>query len=172
LCTSISRNRTSQHPAELYSARRDIINFFERIDTQDFDFYGTGWGSGYKNYKGSIPVKLYYLKYYKFCFCYENIKGIPGYISEKIFDCFWAGCVPIYWGAPNIADAIPRDCFIAREDFDSNEALYAFIKNMSQEKYEQYLVNIRKFLASDAAYLYTKDKYVEIMVDLISQKKN
>ena len=34
-------------------------------------------------------------------------REIPGYITEKIFDCFLARSVPVYWGPGNIADHVP-----------------------------------------------------------------
>ena len=54
-----------------------------------------------------------FTKNISFAICYENARDIPGYITEKIFDCFFAGCVPIYWGgAPNVTDHIPANTFI------------------------------------------------------------
>ena len=47
-------------------------------------------------------------------------------VSEKIFDCFAAGNVPIYWGASNVTDYIPEDCFIDMRSFSSFEELYQF----------------------------------------------
>ncbi len=29
------------------------------------------------------------------------------YVTEKLYDAFVAGCVPLYLGAPNIADLLP-----------------------------------------------------------------
>ena len=73
---------------------------------------------------------------------------IPGYITEKIFDCFIAGCVPIYWGANNIDKYIPNNCFIDKRKFDDYEALHQFINNMKDSKYSHYLENIEIFLNS------------------------
>jgi hypothetical protein len=42
-----------------------------------------------------VDSKKNTLEKYKFSICYENARDIPGYITEKIFDCFFAGCVPI-----------------------------------------------------------------------------
>ena len=41
--------------------------------------------------------KIEWLKQYKFNICFENA-SYPGYLTEKIFDAFEAGCIPIYWG--------------------------------------------------------------------------
>ena len=90
-----------------------------------------------------------------------------GYVTEKIFNCFAAGCVPIYWGAPNVTDYIPKNCFIDRRDFGSNAEVYDFIKSMSQGVYETYLKNIQIFLDSDQARLFARDHYVPAHISMI-----
>lgn len=168
LCTLIACNKGSSHPNELYSERLKVISFYEGLQSSDFDLYGRNWPTALKTYKGQIAKKVDILKQYKFCYAYENIKGIPGYVTEKIFDCFQAGCVPIYWGASNITDYVPKNCFIHREDFANDTALYAFIRAMDKETYEQYIINIRSFLESPTAKLFSPETFVSISMDLIS----
>ena len=38
------------------------------------------------------------MKNYKYALCFENSYH-PGYITEKIFDAFSAGTIPLYWGS-------------------------------------------------------------------------
>ena len=121
LCTMMLNNKCPKaNPKQLCTERHGIINFFESIQAKDFDFYGRGWDrKRYKNYKGSVGgpenqyrgSKIETIKNYKFYICYENMRDIKGYITEKIFDCFEAGCVPIYFGAPNVETYIPKNCF-------------------------------------------------------------
>lgn len=160
-------NKNSYHPNELYSKRRELIHFFEKNHPEDFDLYGKWWGTDLKVYKGPIGLKVDTLKNYKFSFAYENVKGVSGYVTEKIFDCFHAGSVPIYWGAPNVTKYVPSNCFISREDFKNNEELYLHLKNMSQQEHENYISNIQKFMKSDQAKLYSKEHFVAMMIDLI-----
>lgn len=42
--------------------------------------------------------KIEFLRQYRFNICPEN-SDTPGYVTEKLFDSFEAGCIPIYWGA-------------------------------------------------------------------------
>jgi alpha(1,3/1,4) fucosyltransferase len=168
LCTLIGCNKQSSHPNELYSHRLKVVHFFENFPNDDFDFFGRGWPTVFKTYRGPINRKVDYLKHYKFCFCYENIKDVPGYITEKIFDCFHAGTVPIYWGASNIAQYIPKNCFLWREDFADESELYAFIKNMDEKTYQEYIRNIKRFLESEEAQLYSIDNFVKIFMDLVT----
>lgn len=88
----------------------------------------------FENAMGTVESKAITLAKYKFCICYENMRDVKGYITEKIFDCFMAGCVPIYWGASNITDYIPADCFIDRRTFTSMEELYVFMKGTRLSK--------------------------------------
>ncbi len=166
LCTLIAGNKQSNHPNELYSARREAIEYFEANHSDDFDLYGRWWPP-YKNYRGAIGKKIFTLNHYKFCICYENIKNIPGYITEKIFDCFRCGCVPVYWGANNITDYIPANCFINRNQFSSNEEMYQYLKNMDKETFENYLNNIKNYLNSRAAYAYSIENFVSIILNLV-----
>lgn len=165
LCTLIAGNKNSSHQNELYSARRQAIEYFEVNHTSDFDLYGRWWPA-YKNYRGPIWKKIEILKNYKFCICYENIKDIPGYVTEKIFDCFRCGCVPVYWGADNVTDYIPADCFIDRNQFSNYDQLYDYLNNMDKETFEKYLNNIRSYLNSPTARLYSIEHFADIMVDL------
>jgi hypothetical protein len=160
LCTTVIGNKSSNHPDELYSERRKLLNFFEEINEDQFEFYGGNWPSHYyKRYKGSTPSKIDTIKNYKFCICYENMRNQRGYITEKIFDAMLAGTIPIYWGATNITDYIPADCFVSRENFANNQELYLFMKNMPEDTYNSYINRIRDFLSSDKAYLFSKKNF-------------
>lgn len=190
LCTLIAGNKKSKHSLELYSKRVEVIRWFEKNYPNDFDFYGIGWSEyrlenrylnflfkkskisklfkpDFVSYKGSIESKNEILQRYKFAICYENARDISGYITEKIFDCFFAGCVPIYWGANNITEHVPKDCFIDKRNFYNYEALYAYIKNMNHEEYLQYLDNIEKFLCSQKAYQFSCDFFAKTLIKTI-----
>jgi len=162
LCTQISCNKKSRHKYELYSMRLKVIHYFEKRGGDDFDFYGRGWERwNYRNFKGEVASKQDTLKRYRFSFCYENITRVKGYITEKIFDCFSAGCVPIYLGASNVSEYIPKNCFICPDDFPSMDALVSHLKNMKEAEYNQYLENIRLFLKSEQAKKFTAQAFAD-----------
>ena len=165
LCTMIFGNKSSTHHLELYSKRREIIRFFENHAPDEFDLYGVGWEkANYPLYKGPVSSKKDVLKNYKFCICYENMRDVNGYITEKIFDAFFAGCVPVYWGAKNISQFIPKECFIAREEFESNESLYNYLKSISVDQYGEYITAIRKYLASSASDFFSKEYFAKNVI--------
>ena len=55
-------------------------------------------GANKNNVGGKIRNKIKFLSSYKFSITMENTEG-QGYISEKIFDSFMAGKIPIYYGS-------------------------------------------------------------------------
>ncbi|HBM36504.1 MAG TPA: hypothetical protein DDZ71_09400 [Sulfuricurvum sp.] len=188
LCTTIAGYKHAIHPYELYSKRIEAIRWFEQNHLEDFDLYGIGWDSyrfkgpkviralnrikpltkllapSFPSYKGKVDRKKEVLEKYKFAICYENARDIPGYITEKIFDCFFAGCIPIYWGADNITNYIPHTCFIDQRNFKSYEELYKHIQSMSDTEYKFYLENIETFLKSTQAYLFSNNYFADTIL--------
>ena len=188
LCVMIAGNKKSNDPNELYSKREELIRWFEKNHHDDFDLYGIGWDKytfngikpirllnrsnflrslfckKYSSYKGGVDRKQVVLKKYKFSICYENICDVPGYITEKIFDSLISGCVPIYWGANNIHDHIPSNCFIDKRAFSTNAELYRYISSMSTDDYQSYVINIEKFLNSEQSYDFSINCFVETLL--------
>ena len=93
---------------------------------------------------------------YKFIICFENSYA-DGYITEKIFNCFFARTIPIYKGSEKINDYINKDCYIdARSNYIdeikriiNDENLYnSYINspkistNYNDENYNQELINM------------------------------
>src|SRR5215470_14434496 len=168
LCTLVASNRYSDHADELYSEERKVAEFFTKAAADSFDLFGWGWSPALDRRSGeSVPGRVDCLKRYRFSFCYETVKGWGGFVTGKIFDSFAAGCVPIYWGAPDIAESIPRDCFIARQDFGSEEELHAFLKDMPAGIHAEYLERIRAFLSSESAVQYSAEHFVRTFVELV-----
>jgi hypothetical protein len=168
LLTMVVGYSTNTYPNNLYCEREKVIDFFEKIGGDDFDFYGRYWdGSLYKNYKGAPKDKIEAIKNYRFSICYENTRNVRGYITEKIFDCFTAGNVPVYWGAPNIDSYVPKNCYIDRRDFQSEEELLAFLKNMGKEEYEGYILRIQEYLVSEQAQVFSMEHFLNLIVDAV-----
>jgi len=51
-----------------------------------------------KYFSGLIENKNKEISGYKFCFSYENTDNFPGYVTEKVFDAWMSGSIPIYRG--------------------------------------------------------------------------
>lgn len=169
-----SDNEYPERKNELYSERMKMVEFFETKPEGELDIYGKFWVKRfYRDFRGAIAgshygkEKLSVLKNYRFSICFENTKDLNGYITEKIFCCFAAGCVPIYWGPTNIESYIPKSCFIDYRDFASREQLYQYIKTMSKDRYEQYLASIRYYLKSEKAQLFAPETFENIVYDAV-----
>lgn len=153
----------------IYPFRKKVIHFLSRKD--DFDLYGKGWGaetSPYikKVYRGEVTDKEKKLREYKFVLCLENAI-FPGNITEKIFDCFFALSVPVYLGAPDIDEYIPRNTFINIKDFKNLDELVKFIDSIDETAYNTYVENIKTFLKSDEYSKFSHQKFAETVIDLI-----
>lgn len=164
-CTLVASNWTSD--------RVNMINFFETKPCGEFEFYSFNSYNS-KMYKGAIPgghsgeEKISVLKNYRFCVCFENTSHLKGYITEKIFICFASGCVPIYLGAPNVEEYIPKNCYVDYRDFQNLEELYQYLKNMPEELYNQYIAHIRTYLQGEKAQLFTPENFDKILSDAIT----
>lgn len=189
LCTMIVGHKFKSHPLELYTERLKTIRWFEQNHPEKFDLYGIGWDKYhfkgafsrlnrfkfltkllkpiYPSYKGPVKSKKEIYEKYKFAICYENVRDITGYITEKIFDCFFAGCVPVYWGAPNVTNYIPANTFIDRRKFRTYEELYNYLKNMPDKEYKDYLDAIKNFIKSDKIYPFSAECFAEKIVSEI-----
>lgn len=189
LCCTIAGNKNANHPNELYTKRVELIRWFEKYHLDEFDLYGVGWdrhnfgksligkalnrikflgklfAPTFPSYKGKVESKFETMKNYKFSICYENIKDQNGYLTEKIFDSFFAGCIPVYWGAKNITKYIPKDCFIDKRDFASFEEIYELMKNMDRKTYEGYINAIESFLTSHKADPFRAETFANTIVD-------
>jgi alpha(1,3/1,4) fucosyltransferase len=175
LCILVNANKMYPHENQLYTARNEAIKFFDQYP-KDFDLYGPGWDSRkFKTYKGilgsCVEDKIEAMKQYKFHLCYENVAKMPGYVSEKIFHCLRAGCVPIYWGAPNVTDIVPETCFINRENFRNDRELYQYMKNMPDAVYQKYLDNIQNYLTNDPRVdLVSTDHFISVFLHVLFGK--
>lgn len=183
LCVMIAGNKISRHPQELYGDRLAAIRWFEKEHPQDFDLFGFGWDElrlpgiplagklnrvawlrrllapQFPSWRGKVARKRDVMGRYRFALCYENVRDIPGYITEKLFDAFFSGTVPVYRGADNVTDHIPEQCFIDLRHFSGMEELYRFLVEMSDERYLEYLEAIEAFLGESRARAFTCDHF-------------
>jgi len=192
-CVMITANKKSSHQLELYSEREKTARWFEVNHPEEFDLYGMGWDrrvfSGpfpvralnrfpslarllaptRPSYRGVIAEKRPLIEKYTFSICYENAREIPGYITEKIFDCLFSGNIPVYWGAPDIEEFVPKNCFVDRRDFRTHDELYAYLKGLSHEDQLGYLEAARKYIFSPKAYQFSDRSFAETLGEVVSR---
>ena len=168
LLVNISSNKISTHSRELYSARIATVLAAVARGLGDCDLFGLGWdrlASPPSNYKGAASHKSEVYPRYKFALCYENIHSEPGYVTEKIFDCLRANCVPIYWGAENIADYVDSDSFIDRRQFSSDESLIDFISTMPELQHRQMIEAARRYLFSEKFSMFSTSNFINTILN-------
>ena len=178
----VQSNLYNSQSGECYTLRRDIVAFLEKNCCQGFDLYGTGWDKFHiPNFRGAIAIpwlkktmncyrgyaldKREVMSKYRFSICFENSSNILDYVSEKIFDCFYSGCVPIYYGAPNISDYVPKQAFIDYRRFNDFDKLRQYISEMSETEYEGYRSAASDFLNSEEIRPYKIEQFCERCVN-------
>tara|TARA_X000000950_G_scaffold82127_1_gene103316 strand:- start:9016 stop:10050 length:1035 start_codon:yes stop_codon:yes gene_type:complete len=193
----VSANKFSNYKSELYSNRKEIIDFFEKEPLFSFDLYGYGWENPPtsverfnflkrvnnrifyefkkityvqpKSYKGFLTKKPEIFQNYQFCFVLENISDLNGYVTEKIWECFSMGVIPIYLGAPNINNYFPEDSFIDLKRFKSNySSLIKYISDMSDDDKNRMLES-GKEIASKYHHNFSLNNFVKPIINSIKK---
>jgi hypothetical protein len=162
--------------SDLYAERLRAIAYFER--REGFDLYGEGWQQRHpavplhlhnaagRAYRGTAPAKLDTLSQYRFALAFENTR-FPGYVSEKLFDCLFAGCIPVYYGAPDIEWYVPTEAFVDFRRFRAYAELDEFLAHMSPAAAQGYLDAAEAFLASAAFKRFTRESFARRIVEVL-----
>ncbi len=87
----------------------------------------------------SMDNKTAILEHYLFHLAFENQRA-DDYITEKLWGALAAGTLPVYLGAPNIKDHVPRNSVIFVEDFASSQELADYLVRLTKDKalYDSY----------------------------------
>lgn len=170
LLTSISGNKSSNHPDELYSEREKVITFFETHYPKDFDFYGTKWDKEkHPGYLGRVEKKVETYHKYRFAVCFENMKNISDYVTEKMLDCLTSGIVPVYAGAKNITDYVPKECFVDYFQFQNMQELADFLFSIDEETYYGYLKAAKEYIHSGNLKVFEGEEYARCIYDVLDK---
>jgi hypothetical protein len=163
LLVMINSNKFSYVKDEHYHERIHLIRYFTCNLKDDFDLYGYGWDSRlpglsrslinpinlikyiydvikyekFPSYRGTCDDKYEILAKYKYVLCLENMKNIDGYLTEKIYDCFKVGVVPVYLGCKNINAFVSHESFI-KYQIGGYQELLENLKFISKKDYQYY----------------------------------
>lgn len=193
-------NMPLNHQLSLYKNKIDLINFFEEYYPEKLHLYGRNWDLNFfykikffmifnkiitiikklkiqslffkkkRIFKGFEKNKMQKISEYKFDFALENSVS-DGFITGRIFHSFFAGTVPIYLGSKNIENYIPKNTFIDFRKYSSIKLLYAYLSGMSDKIYNNYIINIKKFVKSKRFKLFTLEYDVGIIIKEICKIK-
>lgn len=173
----IHRPKSSER--EQYSVRISAMSELSKFDA--IDLYGKGWHRWWsrsalwkpywKNvfqimsiYKGSCESKFDVLSQYDFSLCLENTV-MEGYITEKIFDCLYAGTIPLYLGAPDISTSIPQETFIDCRNYKNWTDMWRHVSEFSTRRKQEIREAGRDFLNGTLS-----DKYYNSLIEIFGER--
>ena len=191
-CVLVASNKalTVVDPRDQYQARVQILDWYERYAPGDFHLYGRGWDrpaalpgrwgrvrnqlrkilsrllpvkSPYATWRGPVDDKIELLTRARFCLAHENCRDLAGYVTEKLFDCFRAGCVPVYVGPKEINELVPAGCFIDGRAFATPAELDDHLRTIDDAAYRGFQERIRAFLLSAQAKPFSQDHFADVM---------
>lgn len=162
---------------QLYGKRIEVIARLAKLGV--VDLFGRGWDQwwshrsmwppywrNYKTlmsvYRGTCESKYEVLSRYRFSLCFENM-AMNGYVTEKLFDCLYAGTIPLYLGASNIEQLVPSKAYIDCRYFDTWEEMAKHVMAMSDIEIERMRLAGRDFIRSDAGKQYY-DSLIHLML--------
>ena len=170
MCSSDLNKRAVLPDAELFTERlRAMLHF---ADNGGIDVWGRWWrerlgeleaefrDAVQRSYRGPAADKYDVLSRYRFAVCYENMV-LRGWITEKIFDCLYAGTIPIYLGAPDITDYVPSECFIDRRAFPNYDELSRFLASLGSRDLERYRQAGRDYFRSGSFQPFTATAFAD-----------
>lgn len=89
-------------------------------------------GRHFNNWGAPIENKLKFLENYRFNIAFENSSS-PGYITEKLIDPLISGCIPVYWGAPDVNKDFNEDCMINVSNFSDFQEAIEYILEVNND---------------------------------------
>lgn len=110
------------------------IDFFHQLKIAGYKQVNSG-GRFLNNISGPVADKHAFLKQHRFNIAFEN-SAFKGYTTEKIYDAFIAGCIPIYWGDPSIERYFNPKRFINYNDYKKENELVDYLIYLDQNPQE------------------------------------
>ena len=110
----------------------DDINAYKRVDalgkSRNDNFKTSTSDRGSASYLDNAVASY---QPFKFVICCENQRA-PGYVTEKIINAMLANAIPIYFGAPDVADHFNPKSFINMGAFPSRKEAIRFIQQVDE----------------------------------------
>ena len=85
---------------------------------------------------GKPGGKLSFKDQFLFSLAFENSSS-PGYVTEKLFEAFALGTIPIYWGDPLVARDFNPAAFVNRMDFADDAACIDYVLELAEDPARQ-----------------------------------
>jgi glycosyltransferase involved in cell wall biosynthesis len=173
-----SNKRAVLSAGELYTERLRALKHFAQ--NGGIDLWGRLWDNGLgeleaefgeavrRTWRGPVDDKHEAMSRYRFAICYENMI-LDGWITEKLFDCLYAGVVPIYLGAPDIAEAVDPNCYIDARRFADYSEMQRYLDSLTDTECEAMRVAGRDYLASAQFRQFSPDAFADRFIGDIEE---
>ncbi|GAM07924.1 alpha-(1,4)-fucosyltransferase [Geobacter sp. OR-1] len=166
---------------QLHDTRLELLNVLGRRG--QVEVFGRGWDDTgnlpphqaarlaaiHAVFKGPCGEKHELLSRYKFTIAFENTE-YPGYVTEKPIDALVGASIPVYLGAPDIAEQLPGEAFIDARTFSSTEAIAAYLEQVTESEAGAMIASGQEFLRSPAGQRHTYEGFAEWVVALAAGK--
>jgi len=81
----------------------NLLGNYKKVDSCGKVFNNLGHSCPGKDHLS--PEFFEFISDYKFMICFEN-SSVTHYLTEKLFNAYSSGTIPIYWGCPNIEEYV------------------------------------------------------------------
>jgi hypothetical protein len=137
---------------EIQLKRLDYLRKEYAIVFDNITIHGQGWDElenhkyiNIENIKNRMlddtDINQFY-KRFNFALIIENCNA-TNYVSEKIYDAWVAGCIPIYYGNNNKIN-LPKNCYIDINDFKNIDKVKEYIEKLTKDDIDKYYENIQE----------------------------
>lgn len=128
------------HRLRIRFVQRFIGRFPDKLDLYGRRLTGPKWD--HRCNKGQLIDKWDGLADYRYTLAFENSRQ-DGYFTETLIDPIFAGCMPIFWGCPNLEKFLPKGSFI-RLDITGEDAPERAVEIVSSDFRERNIDKLRK----------------------------
>jgi hypothetical protein len=134
------------------------IDFFHQLINAGYKQVNSG-GRFLNNTGGPVEDKQAFLKQHRFNIAFEN-SAYKGYTTEKIYDAFIAGCIPVYWGDPSIERYFNPKRFINYNDYKKENELVDYLIYLDQNPQEAKKYFLEPIFLNDELPASVEPKYL------------
>ena len=177
---SLSPTYRALRGSQLHDRRLEFLECLAQ--RREVDVFGSGW-ENLENlpsrweerlrrvsevFLGPCDDKRETMRRYRFGIAYENT-ACPGWVTEKIVDCFVAGIVPVYLGAPDILEFVPAGSFLDATRYASPADLSDRMRSMPPAEAMAMIAEGRAYLKSPEGARHSFEGFADWIVGLIRE---
>ncbi len=165
---------------QLHDLRLELVECL--AEHGEIDVYGPGWDDlsnlparwrkrlepHRQAFLGRCDDKRDTVRRYRFGIAYEAA-AVPSYIQEKVIDCYVAGIVPVFRGAPDAERLLPARSFLDAKLYDSPEAIAARMRTMGETEGVAIIAAGRDYLATAEGDLHSFEGFADWIVRLVRE---